>query len=271
MLSLSRMIGKNKLSVWKEIGKVKPESSYMAEAMIVLPVFVTFMTVLLFFFRVLQVQQLVDNALVMTGRELSVAAYESSAKELTGNSLTAQVMLQKNLEGNKVSEKFITGGNMGISLLRSEFKGSYITLVADYKIKIPVVLLGKYKISVTQQVKCRKWTGRSLSSGDSGKEEEIVYITPSGSAYHKNRTCTYLKPKVKSISKSSIGKSRNAEGSKYYPCSKCIRSTMGETVYVTDYGNRYHSRRDCSKIYRTIYAVFLSQAGDRHSCGKCSK
>ena len=71
MLSLSRMIGKNKLSGWKEIGKVKPESSYMAEAMIVLPVFVTFMTVLLFFFRVLQVQQLVDNALVMTGRELS--------------------------------------------------------------------------------------------------------------------------------------------------------------------------------------------------------
>ena len=34
----------------------------MAEAIVILPIFVTFMTILLFFFRVLQVQQLVDKS-----------------------------------------------------------------------------------------------------------------------------------------------------------------------------------------------------------------
>ncbi|MCM1257932.1 MAG: pilus assembly protein [Roseburia sp.] len=250
---------------------LKFESSYMAEAMIVLPFFVAFMTMLLFFFRILQVQQIVDNALILTGRELSVAAYESSTKELSENSIAAQVLVEKNLKGNKVSGKFVTGGNLGISLLHSEFQGDYITLVADYKMKFPTLLLGTHKISVTQQVKCRKWTGKGLNSGESGRGEEIVYITPSGSAYHKSRDCTYLKPKVKSISRDRIKTSRNADGSKYYPCSKCKRDVKGGAVYVTDYGNRYHNKRDCSKIFRTVYAVFLSQAGDRHSCSKCGK
>lgn len=270
MLSIGKIFVKTRIFGQNKGRNLKAESSYMAEAMIVLPVFVAFMTMLLFFFRVMQVQQIVDNALVMTGRELSVASYESQAKKLSGNGLSAQVLLEKNLKGNKVSGKFVTGGNMGISLLRSEFQGNYITLVADYKMKIPISLLGNHKISVTQRVKCRKWTGRGLESGDFEKKEEIVYITPTGEAYHKNRNCTYLKPKVRGIERSRIKNSRNLDGGKYYPCSKCKKASKGGTVYVTDYGNKYHNTRDCSKILRTVQAVFLSQAGNRHRCSKCS-
>lgn len=270
MLSIGKVFQRIRYFIRHKAPNPKAKGSYMAEAMIVLPVFVAFMAILLFFFRVMQVQQIVDNALVMTGRELSVASYESSAQKLSENSLSAQVVLEKNLKGNKVSGKFITGGNMGITLIRSKFQGNYITLVADYKIKIPVVLLGSHKISVTQQVKCRKWTGRSLETGGTEKKEEIVYITPTGQAYHKNRNCTYLKPKVKGIERSRITTSRNLDGGKYYPCSKCKKASKGGTVYVTEYGNKYHNKRDCSKISRTVYAIFLSEAGNRHSCSKCS-
>lgn len=265
MLSIGRM-GKR-----KRIESLRLESSYMAEAIVVLPVFVAFMAVLLFFFRIMQVEQIVDNALVITGRELSVASYESSVKKVSENGVSAGIILQKNLKGNPATGKFITGGNTGISLLRSSFKGDFVTLVADYHIKIPVLLLGKYKIKVVQQIKCRKWTGRSLSSQEPGEAEEIVYITPAGTVYHRKRDCTYLKPKVKSLSAGEIKNRRNAEGSKYYPCAKCGKVSKGGNVYVTDYGNRYHSRRDCSKIFRTVCAVFLSEVGERHSCSKCGR
>lgn len=271
MLSVRRVFIR-KRALWQEKRwGPKLESSYMAEVIVALPVFVAFMAMLLFFFRILQVQQLVDNALVLTGRELSVTAYETSAKDLSENSVSAQMLFEKNLKGNKVSGKFITGGNLGVSLLRSDFQGNYITLVADYNMKFPIFLLGKHKISVTQQVKCRKWTGRGIVEGEGGREEEIVYITPSGTVYHKSRDCTYLKPTVKSIARSRIKTSRNREGSRYYPCAKCKGDSKGGTVYVTDYGNRYHNRRDCKKINHTVCAVFLSEVGDRHRCSKCGK
>lgn len=247
------------------------ESSYMAEAMVTLPIFVTFMTALLFFFRVLQVQQQVDNALIQSARELSVAAYESSLENISGNSIAAEVVLQKNLKGSQVCKQFIKGGNLGISLLRSDFKGDYITLTADYQMQIPVILLGKYDFSITQQVKCRKWTGNSGTTVSSNKKDVIVYITVGGTVYHKNRDCTYLKPKVKSISANQIKEIRSEDGSKYYACSKCGKLKKGKTVYITDYGNRYHCKRDCSEIQRKVYAIFLSEAGGRKGCSKCSK
>jgi len=271
LLSIDNLPGRKRNFVQEVKGSGRPEASYMAEAIVILPVFVTFMTILLFFFRVLQVQQLVDNALIQTGRELSVASYGASVKKISENSFSAGIILQKNLKASRVAGQFINGGNLGISLLRSEFKGDFITLRADYQIKIPLLLLGKYNFKVTQQVKCRKWTGRNLSSGESGKEEEIVYITSTGRAYHKNRNCTYLKPKVKSIAEGKIDSSRNADGAKYYPCSKCGRDLKGKSVYVTDYGNRFHSNRNCSKILRMVCAVFLSEVGDRYSCSKCSR
>lgn len=271
MLSIGIILRRKNSGKRKELWGQKLESSYMAEAIIVLPVFVAFMTILLFFFRVLQVQQIVDNALVQTGRELSVAAFESPVKKISETNVSAGIILQKNLLGNRIPGKFISGGNLGISLLCSDFKGDYVTLVADYQIKIPILILGNHKMKVTQQVKCRKWTGRSLSSREAGREEEIVYVTSTGRAYHRDRNCTYLKPKIKNLAADKIGSSRNADGGKYYPCGSCGKALTGKTVYVTDYGNRFHSKRNCSKILRTVCSVFLSEVGDRYGCSKCSR
>ena len=85
MLSIDNLPGRKRNFVQEVKGSGRPEASYMAEAIVILPVFVTFMTILLFFFRVLQVQQLVDNALIQTGRELSVASYGASVKKISEN------------------------------------------------------------------------------------------------------------------------------------------------------------------------------------------
>ncbi|MCQ2507536.1 MAG: pilus assembly protein, partial [Dorea sp.] len=42
-------------------------------------------------------------------------------------------------------------------------------------------------------------------------------------------------------------------------------------VYVTDYGDRYHSSLSCSGLKRTVYSVPKSEAIGKGACSKCAK
>lgn len=247
---------------------IRIEASYMAETAVALPFFVGFMAILLFFFQILTVQQEVGNAMLSAGRELSVLDCYAD-KELQGEYLFAKALIVKNLSKDSTTERFVKGGKTGISIAHSDFSGNYICLQADYQMQIPFGLFGSKKIRLTQRLKCRKWIGRR-SGGD---DDEIVYITKNGSVYHRNRDCSYIKLSVTSTNRSEISKLRNADGGKYYPCSKCMKnkSTDNMKVYITTYGNRYHSKKKCSEIKREVLAVHLSEVTQRRPCSKCGK
>ena len=248
---------------------IRRDGSYMAELSVLLPFFAGFMAMLLLFFQVLAVQQEVGDALLASGRELSVLACTGDSAQ-SSYLFGAKAIFLKNLKEDSAAEAFVRQGRRGISLFHSDFTGNYIFLQADYKIRLPFGLFGKRDINMTQKFKCRKWTGQSALDST---EEEIVYITPQGSVYHKNRSCSYLKPSVKSADADTVGNLRSEDGSKYYPCAQCVKNGIknSTTVYITGYGNRYHSRRDCSKINHLIYAVRLSEIGDRKVCSKCGR
>lgn len=247
---------------------IRMEGSYMAESAVALPFFTGFLMLLLFFFQILTIEQEVGNALTAAGRELAVISCEKQ-EDTAGERLLAKALFLKNLPKDSAAEKFVRGKRMGISLGASDFSGNYIRIRADYKIRFPIGLFGKMDFSVTQQIMCRKWTGKS--GGDS--LEEIVYITKNGSVYHRSQNCTYLKPSVESVNKSTVEKLRNADGGKYYACRACMKgkNTNTMTVYITKYGNRYHGRKNCSRIKRTVFTIHLSEAGDRNACSKCGK
>ena len=62
----------------------------MAECAVAFPFFAAFMAVLLFFFQALVIQQAVGNALLKTGRELSVLACKNEkAGKDTASAVTA--------------------------------------------------------------------------------------------------------------------------------------------------------------------------------------
>ena len=94
---------------------VRMEASYMAETAVALPFYAGFMVVLLFFFQVLTVQQTVGNALLDTGRELSVWEYERDGKRIADLPL-AKVLFLKNIGQKGVVGKYVRGGTIGISL-----------------------------------------------------------------------------------------------------------------------------------------------------------
>lgn len=117
-----------------------------------------------------------------------------------------------------------------------------------------------------------KWIGYDLSQGDtvSGNEkEEMVYITRSGTAYHRQRECVYLNPSIRMLDISQAQNAQNGEGKTYTACSVCGGNS--QLVYVTEDGARYHSTVTCSSLKRSVESVTLQEAVEsgRHACSRC--
>lgn len=249
---------------------VRMEGSYMVELAVLLPFFAGLMVVLLFYFRVLMVHQEVGNALLASGRELAVLA-SSGEEGGVVSTITAKALLLRNLKSDSATEEFVSGGRKGISLTRSDFSGEYIDLQADYKLPLPIGLFGKQGITVSQRLKCRKWIGSLANAGN--LDEEIVYITPNGTVYHRDKDCKSIRFQISSVAGNSVESLRNADGGKYYACSSCMKSKNQKNmmVYITKYGNRFHSSRTCSRIERTVIPVHLLEVGKRPACKRCGR
>ena len=97
-----------------------------------------------------------------------------------------------------------------------------------------------------------------------------MYVTKYGTAYHRNLSCPYLKPSVHSISGDGVGDARSIGGGRYTSCPICKGKKNGGTVYITDYGDVYHSSLNCSALKRSVKRIKIEDAGSYHPCGKCA-
>ena len=105
-------------------------------------------------------------------------------------------------------------------------------------------------------------------------KEKNVYIAPYGSVFHLDEHCSYISITPDMVSIPELELRRNQSGGKYYPCEKCINDSFsGLYVYVTAYGTRYHSSRNCSKIERNPLEITMTEAENmgRRPCSKCAR
>lgn len=241
------------------------KGSFTVEAAVVIPVTAGFFAVILMFFRIFQIETQVQASLIYAGR---VAAVQADSENESATAARAAVLFYKKTAGQKLLKQYIKGGNLGISLAGSKASGDYVILEADYRIKIPVGFFYIDGVSVSQNSISRKWTG--VIAGSDKTEGEWVYITPEGHVYHRKKTCTYLDLSIRSTKLASIGLRRNKSGQKYRVCEQCIgKNTESMWVYITDYGDCYHTDLACSGLKRTIYHIPLSETEGRRPCSKC--
>lgn len=121
-------------------------------------------------------------------------------------------------------------------------------------------------------VKVHAWTGTSWeeTSEPEEKPEKMVYVTASGTVYHKSLDCSYLKLSVSQISGTEVASRRNESGEKYYACESCSRGQKpAGCVYITKSGNRFHNDRTCSGLKRTVRLVKESKAANLSACQRC--
>lgn len=263
----SRSIDKNFFFSHKETPRCPYFSGvFTLEAAIILPLLASFFVSLLFFFRVMQIEIAVQKALDDTGRQLAVCVAE---EEFGADIAVAQVLFLKELRETKVPERYVRGGMIGISLLASEFSEREIQLKARYQIQLPVRFFWVWELAMEQHADCRRWNGWSAET-ENGESDIWVYVTETGSVYHRTSSCSHLELSIQSVKPEELVYLRNENGGKYYECSRCVnRTNAWGNVYITNQGDCYHNDLSCSEIKRTVYMIRLSEAGARRCCKHC--
>lgn len=144
-----------------------------------------------------------------------------------------------------------------------------ITRIKMYAGEPAISIMGFDSFMMGSKYVAKPWTGYCIK-GESDLEdaEETVFITPSGEAYHSTSACPYLKLSISEIKKEDLTDARNENGESYSRCPLCGNKNTGN-IYITDYGNLYHTSLDCSHLKRTIMEVPKSEVDGRHACPKC--
>ena len=159
---------------------------------------------------------------------------------------------------------YVTGGSVG----------EEITLPDAYAYEAVGGLVPLPKIWTYNRVRIHTWTGtehKTAAGTDGGKEpEQMVYMTDAGEVFHKSLSCSYLNLSVTQVSGSRVSSLRNDYGEKYYPCESCSKGKKAAgAVFITEKGNRYHNRKDCSGLKRTVRLVRESETKGLHACSRC--
>lgn len=251
------------------------------EASLVLPLFLLLFMNLLSIIEVYRIHSNVAASLWERGREETVVAYlraqikggESRAEGLQTllGSFTGRISIAKNLGTFSVWEKIVGGGEAGFLVSEKMEDNGTVRIDCSYRIHPLFASLTPVTKNLENHYYGHSWVGY-IHGGEEGAQEQddtYVYISETGTVYHRNRGCSYLNPSIQQVQARELENLRNKGGAVYYSCPLCDGHGEEGTYYVTDYGTGYHTNITCSGLKRTIYQVKLSEVGGKGACSKC--
>lgn len=248
------------------IRRPSKKGSMTLEAAVIIPVAALFLAVLLFWFRVLEIETEVYTALNYASRK--TAAIRVMSENSTGELALAEGYFFEKLAEAEYADEYLSSAQKLVILAESKVSGDYVDLIADYRIKLPISFFSLKDISIRQECKSRKWIGSKSEDSD----DVYVYVTENGTVYHLTKSCRYLELSIQTKSRSELEALRNQNGHKYYECERCAAKNTGQDgVYTTDYGTAYHYSLECSGLKRTVSIVKKSDVEDKKLCSKCAK
>lgn len=243
------------------------KASYTLEAVVVFPLMAAFLVLLLFFFRMMQVETKVQSALIYAGRSAAVISSVTSSDAAA--LAAAKAIFDKEVADDLYVRKYVQGKSMGIVLTESKVSDTYIGLRATYRVKYPIGIFGTKVFTLVAESKNRRWNGKE-EGNEKADYDGYVYCTPNGTVYHLKKDCAYLDLSIHSTAYSNITSIRNKNGHKYNACSRCVdKDKTNSVVYITDYGTCFHLVLSCSGLKRTVYKVKWAEVSDKKACSKC--
>lgn len=260
-------------------GKKAFSGSMTVEAAVCLPWFLFAMLAVMQFFKISMVSLAVLTAMHDTAKNMAAYAYISQLGVSAGEGIGAEL-----LEGGisaayamaRVESRASFDPDDGtLQYWRSSFtQDDIIDLAVLYEAKNTYTPLPVPKVRAALRARVRAWTGRDGDGSSQGEEQgeeeknEHVFVAETGHVYHKDPACTHIRLSIKTLPRSSLSGARNKSGGKYHACERCGGGT-GDNVYVTDYGDRYHSSLTCSGLKRTVKSVPLSELEGWRACSRC--
>lgn len=261
------------------------KSSVSVEASIAFPVFLAAVYLFITLIQIFTLQSKVEFALHETAKEMALYGYlydeiiadtedSNGLIDQTTSLLIGETYVKKQvieLVGESYIERSaVKNGVDGIYFYFSTIMGEEdaIDLVATYRIKPKFQLIPVIEIPIINRCKIKAFSGYDKVGEESIDQEEMVYVTKNGEVYHKSLTCSYLQMDRK-VATEEIGEDLTVDGKTYRPCSYCVGENDELPGYVTLYGDCYHTSPYCSRIYRVIFEIPLSEVGERRPCSKC--
>ncbi|MBO4627985.1 MAG: hypothetical protein J5645_08415 [Lachnospiraceae bacterium] len=274
-------------------------ASLTVEASFCVPVVFLAVYVFLQLFLFLRVQSEMQSAMSEVVREVSeygtVYSKLSSLSEDDSDDLIAKLGIDKAIGrvasqaymGYLLREKirdaswigWIRGGVSGVSTSGSSMfeEDGRVSLLVSYRFSAVGSMFSVGSIPVVQRIDAGSYHGRERAvekpddEDEEDEDEETVYVAANGTVYHRSATCTYLKLVIEQVAFSEVGARRNKDGEKYRPCTYCDNHPVGATVFLTGFGNRYHTIISCSELRRSYQSMTLSEAEEKglRACSKC--
>ena len=261
--------------------RLSSAASITVEASLVLPLFIFFFVNILGAFDILKLQCDMEAALHQTGSEIMESAgilrhiKEGEEPGVIKGALSAAYAgkrVRDYLGEEYLDNSCVVNKSSGLSFAESAFlsDGDIIDIVASYKVHPILGIVEFTNFPMESRFYGHAFTGYNgdAKAEDSSKEEEMVYVTEHGSVYHRSLSCSHLNFSVRTVDFKNVSSQRNVDRCKYYQCEYCKKATGG-TVFITDYGNRYHTNVNCSGLKRTIFTIPISQAHGKGPCSEC--
>ena len=180
----------------------------------------------------------------------------------------------KNLGKEYLDESPLMSGAGGLTFVESEiFTGNdTFEIIMTYEVKTWFPMEGFSSFRMANRYYGHVWNGYRSPGNEDNAEVQTVYIAENASVYHTDRGCTHLSLTINSVPLSGVVFERNIYGKKYTLCEKCGKGDAPGVVFVGIEGDRYHYRRNCPGLKRTIYSMSLQEAKKHYRlCSRCAQ
>ncbi len=259
-------------------GRKRFPAGTTVEAALIIPLYVYAVMAVMYVMQIVSVKNDISVAAYNSIRSMSKYYYGYEMLTDAQNNFpvtTAYACMMSELGADYAKNNNIVGGNAGIILVGSKMpdEDGTISMTIRYSVKNPFDIFGIGIVTVKQTCKSQAWLGEDRVSEDilNNKREQEVFITEYGNVYHLTTECTYIDLSVKEVDTSSLATIRNKSGEKYTACEICGKRQTNAGVYITDYGDRYHTDENCRGLSRSIIKVPLSYVKGMRICSKCKE
>ncbi|MCR5153739.1 MAG: hypothetical protein K6B75_02715 [Lachnospiraceae bacterium] len=242
----------------------RQNASLTAEASLVFPFFFFFFYMLWQCFLLLLLQISVCNKALDCTTNLGGLGYVSTRAAEKSDELFEYIY-----KADFYSEVAKSDNTSQIRIIceKNEDKSFKIRVKYTYNFISPFYV--KIRIPIVQAFVTRPYFG--MGKKVESEADEYVYVTKNGTVYHTSLSCPHIAVNLREVCIDELAVLRNAKGQKYTKCAICGSHINGNKVYISPFGERYHSSPYCNAIKRKIYKKKRGEVGDLLPCSKCGK
>ena len=242
------------------------DGSVTLETAMIIPLLLCVLIGILLWGKVFLIHQEIETALLESARQLARQEGILTMQDQEGTGILGVSIL---FSGNRKQGNKIGGVEVSsVSFLGSEYREATkeLFLKAEYSVKIPILLLGTWKIPFKTSIVQKAWNGY-VPNLLQGENSQYVYITEHGRSYHRASQCYHLHVTIEEVQDTEIYYNG---GTAYRPCEFCVSGEGRErSLYISEDGECYHEELSCGGLTRTVRYVEIGQAAGRSPCADC--